>query len=144
MVVAAREFVLDASFAIPWIFRDEANSESDGAWKRLVERSATGHVPGLWPMEMANVTLRGPRKGKPRLDEQDVASFFAILRKMPLTVHHQGLDMFMSRAPLLVRKHRITSYDSAYLMLALTTGLPLATLDEGLREAAVAEGVEVM
>ncbi len=142
--MAAQEFVLDASFAIPWIFQDEANPASDGAWKSLIARSATGHVPGLWPMEMANVTLRGPRKGKSRPSEEDVASFFAILRKMPLTVHHQGLEMFMSKAPLLVRKHQITSYDSAYLMLALTTGLPLATRDERLRQAAIAEGVEVL
>ena len=38
-------------------------------------------------------------------------------------------------------EYRLSGYDAAYLELAIRKGLPLATLDEELRRAAVAVGV---
>jgi predicted nucleic acid-binding protein len=143
-VLIAAEFVMDASFALPWVFRDEANRASDAAWKSLVTGKATAHVPGLWPMEMVNVVLRGPRATKVRPTDRDVDQFFAILRKMPLSVHHQGLGIFLDRAPTFMGKHELTAYDSAYLILASASGLPLATLDKRLRKAARAEGLKLL
>jgi predicted nucleic acid-binding protein len=45
---------------------------------------------------------------------------------------------------LLARKHRLSVYDAAYLALAKTEGLPLATLDRALEAAARAEGIEIV
>jgi predicted nucleic acid-binding protein len=45
--------------------------------------------------------------------------------------------------PLAVH-HAITSYDAAYLELALRKKAPLATLDAGLARAARAAGVELI
>lgn len=135
---------MDASFAMPWIFTDEVSSLSDEAWSKLIEGKATAHVPGLWPMEMVNVTLRGPRHGKPKPTDEEAAAFFEILYQMPLRVHGQGMDIFLKLSPGLCRKHKLTVYDSAYLMLALTSGLPLATRDGKMRDAALAEGAVVI
>jgi predicted nucleic acid-binding protein len=44
----------------------------------------------------------------------------------------------------LAERHRLTTYDAAYLELALRLALPLATLDEALRRAAVAERLPVL
>jgi predicted nucleic acid-binding protein len=44
----------------------------------------------------------------------------------------------------LARRHRVTVYDAAYLELALREGLPLATLDAALADAARAEGVALL
>ena len=41
----------------------------------------------------------------------------------------------------LAEQHRLTAYDAAYLELVRRAGLPLATLDDDLRKAALAEGV---
>ena len=41
----------------------------------------------------------------------------------------------------LAERHRLTIYDAAYLELAQRRGVPLATLDTELRNAAGAEGV---
>ena len=41
------------------------------------------------------------------------------------------------------RTRALSSYDAAYLELAVRLGLPLATLDRELRAAAEAEGVEL-
>ena len=41
-------------------------------------------------------------------------------------------------------KHGLTTYDAAYLALALDEGLPLATLDKELAAAARAEKVPIL
>ena len=95
-------------------------------------------------MEITNVSVRGPRKGKPKPSKRDLDMFFAVLRKMPLRVHHQGLDLFLDQAVPLMVKYKLTSYDTAFLMLAKSMGLPLATNDGKMRDAAIAEGIEVV
>jgi predicted nucleic acid-binding protein len=42
----------------------------------------------------------------------------------------------------LARAHNLSVYDASYLELALRRGLPLASLDDHLKEAAAAIGVE--
>ena len=44
----------------------------------------------------------------------------------------------------LARRQNVAAYDAAYLDLALRTGLALATSDEPLRRAAIAEGITVL
>ena len=42
------------------------------------------------------------------------------------------------------RRQNVAAYDAAYLDLSLRTGLPLATSDEPLRRAAIAQGITVL
>ncbi len=42
------------------------------------------------------------------------------------------------------RRYQLTSYDAAYLELAMRLGLPLATLNARLRDAATAAGVPLV
>ena len=44
----------------------------------------------------------------------------------------------------LARELRLTSYDALYVDLAQREGLPLATLDKGLRAAAAKAGVALL
>jgi predicted nucleic acid-binding protein len=44
----------------------------------------------------------------------------------------------------LARAQELSAYDAAYLHVAITHGLPLATLDEALRRAAAACGVALV
>jgi predicted nucleic acid-binding protein len=41
----------------------------------------------------------------------------------------------------LARQERLTAYDAAYLELAMREGLPIATLDQEIRDAAARVGV---
>ena len=54
------------------------------------------------------------------------------------------LFVFLFFFVVLARAHGLTAYESAYLDLALRTGLPLATLDSQLADAARKAGVAVM
>jgi predicted nucleic acid-binding protein len=71
----------------------------------------------LWPFEIANVLALAERRGRITND----------LRRSFLT-----------------EKYRLTGYDAAYLELAQRTGLPLATLDDDLRKAALTERVALV
>lgn len=145
-MVIAREFVLDASVTIPWIFRDEKCRLADEAWTALVSEDAIAHVPGLWSLEIVNVTLLGPKKSdRPKPSKADIALYFEVLGKMPLRFHHQGLEVFINEAAPLMQKHKkLTAYDAAYLLLAKRMELPLVTRDEVMEKVAISEGVEVM
>lgn len=66
----------------------------------------------------------------------------ALLQQLPLETAeaHQGLEDLLGRG----RRYSLSSYDASYLGLAETSGLPLATRDARLREAAVMAGVELL
>jgi predicted nucleic acid-binding protein len=42
------------------------------------------------------------------------------------------------------RRHQVSAYEGFYLQLAIDAGIPLATLDKGLRAAAVKAGVALL
>ncbi|MGH9742304.1 MAG: type II toxin-antitoxin system VapC family toxin, partial [Candidatus Acidiferrum sp.] len=48
------------------------------------------------------------------------------------------------KAFAVAQKHQVSAYDGLYLELALSEGLPLATLDKPLRAAAAKAGVELL
>ena len=85
---------------------------------------------------MANALLVGERR---RITPAETARFLAILATFPITVDdetvaHAWLDTVH-------RAQNLSSYDAAYLELALRRGLPLAALDGKLKTAAQAVGV---
>lgn len=53
-----------------------------------------------------------------------------------MTSHHA-----FNRTLTLARAYKLSSYDAAYLELAIREGLPLVTLDKGLAKAASKAGV---
>jgi predicted nucleic acid-binding protein len=128
-------FVVDASVAIAWLFEDEATPETEAVLDRLFDEDA--HAPGLWELEVANVVLSAERRG--RISEIASAHIMERLRDLPIRINpdnprlHHLLEVG--------RRYGLTSYDAAYLTLALHLNLPLATLDRDL--AAAAELAEV-
>ena len=112
--------VLDVSLSCAWCFADEA---SEAAWMILARlQNAPAHVPSLWLWETANVLLE--------------ALLIHIDHASTATIWHDTLA--------LARAHRLTSYDAAYLELALRLGLPLASRDQALQADARSEGVPLL
>jgi len=134
-----KRFVLDASVAVSWFFEDEAGAYTDAVMESL--DGATAVVPSLWPLEVANVLLVGERRG--RCTEADVIRFIELLQQLPIAVDDETPRRALAGAFQLAREYGLTSYDAAYLELAMRFGLPLATLDRKLREAAFRAGVAV-
>jgi predicted nucleic acid-binding protein len=131
-------YVLDASVTLAWCFEDEATPGTDGLLERLAEDAAI--TPSLWELEVVNVLLLAERRG--RITESQATRFVALLTQLPIHVDPAGADMEGVLAA--GRHHGLTAYDAAYLVLAEREGIPLATLDTRLRDAARAAGVPVL
>lgn len=133
-------FVLDASVTLAWLFEDESDAATDGLLERL--ESETALVPDLWLYEVANVLIVGERRS--RLTETQSRRFLALLADLPIRVMEAGRSSLWSGALPLAREHSLSVYDAAYLDLAMQEGLPLATRDKALGQAARRAGVELL
>jgi predicted nucleic acid-binding protein len=134
---ATNNFVLDGSVTMVWGFEDEADDYAEAILERMPDLQA--HVPSLWPLEVANALLVGERRR--RITSAETARFLAILGAFPITVDDQTVAHAWSDTMHLARAHNLSSYDAAYLELAIRLGLPLAALDGKLKTAAGAMGV---
>ena len=128
-------FVLDASITMAWCFADEQSALADRCLDRLTVEGAL--VPALWSYEVANVLVVAARRR--RLPEAALAQFLVLLGQLPIDVSVEDPD----RAALIeaARRHGLSAYDAAYLVLAERHGLPLATLDGRLTKAARSAGL---
>ncbi len=133
-------FVLDASVALSWCFPDEESTYADSVLGGFASDSAL--VPDVWPFEVANGLLIAQRRR--RITDHDVGVARGILLDLPIEVAHQTLDEALGAVLELARAQRLSSYDATYLALAMRHGLPLATLDVGLRAAAADLGVPIV
>ncbi len=130
--------VLDASFAMAWVFADEAHALADALLARL-ESGDTVVVPAvLWSLDVRNVLRSAVRRGRlsPELAEQHRL----LLRDLPRVAAAcpNGLG---DEVDELVRAHDLTSYDAVYLAVASEHDLPLATADARLAAAADSAGL---
>jgi predicted nucleic acid-binding protein len=130
-------FVLDASIAASWAFKDESEPDAQMAFHRA--RTEEAVVPALWWFEVRNVLLVNERRR--RITEPDTVAFLSRLSKFRVRVDRAPDENAVLR---LARAHRLSVYDTAYLELAQRESVPLATLDAALRRAATAEGVPLV
>lgn len=132
--------VIDASIALAWCFEDEASPETDAIAERV--RHGGAIVPGLFQLEIGNILLQAERKG--RLSPSDVAIRLALLGELPITTDPETAGRAWRDVMALARSHTLTTYDAAYLELALRKGAGLATRDQALAAAAKRLGVAVL
>lgn len=126
------QFVVDASIVMSWCFADEADGYADGVLGRLARDKAA--VPSIWPLEIGNVLLVSERRK--RLGEADSARFLILLAELPIVVEPEPPQRMLREILSLARELGLSTYDAAYLDLAMRLGLPLATNDTALRKAA--------
>ena len=135
-------FVLDASVVLTWCFPDEKTQKA----LEISERIAAGErvaVPAFWRHEVLNALLMGEKRK--RLTVELTFAFIDDLNCLPVDVDNQATWATVFQATQrLCRKHGLTAYDAAYLEIAMRSGDALATVDDDLRRAALAEGVPVL
>jgi predicted nucleic acid-binding protein len=131
------EFVLDGSLALAWYFKDEADPYADAVAARFPATRAT--VPAIWPLEIADAVLMGERRQRSTIAQ--ATTWLGYLARLPIFVDDLTSERAWGEVLGLARAHRLSAYDGAYLELALRRALPLATLDEKLKAAALAAGV---
>lgn len=130
-------FVLDCSMTVAWFFEDEANSYAQAVEDSFATAAAV--VPAHWPLEVANALLVGERRK--RTSEAKATTFLGLLQSLPIAVDDETALHAWQESLGLARAHRLSAYDAVYLEIALRRGLPMATLDGALKDAARACGV---
>ncbi len=135
-------FVLDASVALAWVLDNPVP-----AYARRVEQALLGGqraiVPALWHLEIANGLAMAERRRD--LASADIAASVSLLRAAASrAIDTETSIVAIEEALKTARAYRLTAYDAVYLNLARDEGLPLATLDQALREGANKAGVKLL
>jgi predicted nucleic acid-binding protein len=133
-------FVLDASVAIAWCFEDESTPAAWALLDRL--RTAPGHVPALWALEIGNILL-GAEKRR-RITQARTVEYLGILGDLDIRVDPDLPGRSFRDVLPLARERRLTTCDATYLELAMRLGLPLATKDKALARAATALRIKTL
>jgi predicted nucleic acid-binding protein len=131
-------FVLDASVVLTWCFPDEDSPLA----QRVAQMFKTGDsaiAPSFWPHEVLNALLVGEKRK--RISSSLVRIFLADLAALPIVLQPLDAEGVFDGIQALSREYGLTTYDAAYLDLAKSAGLPLATLDEDLIHACGKTGV---
>lgn len=130
-------FVVDASVTICWLMPDEVHPLATAAYRVFDADHAV--VPWIWWFEVRNVLVANERRG--RLDADKSNRALGILRRHPVEFDRSPDE---GGVLALARRHHLTVYDAAYLEVAQRMGIPLATLDAALADAARAEQVPLI
>ena len=131
-------FVLDNSVVCGWILENQATDYSAAVAKRLEQERA--FAPPLLRLELVNV-LRTACKRQIMIASQAQA-LLTQLSRLPIEISANPPEPGLLLA--LALRFDLTSYDAAYLELALRLQQPIATQDAALAEAARSAGVGVV
>jgi predicted nucleic acid-binding protein len=132
--------ILDSSAALAWIYADEITHAIRQVFDLLRENGAW--VPSLWRLEVANILEMGVRRARHDVAFRDAT--LADLALLPINLDPETDRQAWGATLRLAERHRLASYDAAYLELAQRRRLPLATLDSNLRAAASKESVPLL
>ena len=128
-------FVLDNSIVCGWFLENQATPYSDAIIERLRDDRAA--VPALWELDFTNVLRTACLRQ--RMTAQAAQRVIAQMVSLPIDVDRQPVPA--SEILGLALRFGLSSYDAAYLELALRLQLPVATGDGPLRAAALAAGL---
>jgi predicted nucleic acid-binding protein len=124
------DFVLDNSVTMRWCFDGGSHEYADKILAHLEKEQGTAFVPVLWRYEVSAVLARAQNRGF--LPGHKAQEFLEDLASLAIVVDTEGMSRILTDVHRIATLHRLTSYDAAYLELALRRNLPLATLDDEL------------
>jgi predicted nucleic acid-binding protein len=133
-------FVVDSSIALAWLLPDEGSSAADALADRLGTQRPV--APSIWLLEVGNALLTARRRE--RITDDMVDQLLDVFAALPVEIDVEPAARYLPAVVALARRHRLTTYDAAYLELARRRALPLATLDARLAEACRAADVAVL
>ena len=131
--------MVDASIALAWCFEDESDLYAESILRSLAETRLL--VPAHWFLEVSNALIHAERKS--RIRPADTMRAVALFEALPMDSDTLTGEKALVETLALARTYGLTTYDAAYLELALRENLPMATLDTDLLKAAKAAGAKL-
>lgn len=132
--VAPEGMVVDCSVTLAWHLDDEKTAFTERILDLLPNTETW--VPALWRLEYANALLVGERRG--RISEEWRILAIEQTSRLPIQVDTHLVSL--AQISELAAHYQLTTYDGAYLELALRRKLTLVTLDADLVRAMRAAG----
>ena len=128
-------FVLDNSVVSGWFLNDQACDYCESIAIRL--QAVRAIAPPLLQLEYTNVMRTACKRQK--MIAAQAHQIVAMLAELPIDIDNASLHP--SQVLDLALRYDLTSYDAVYLDLALRRGVPIATRDQALANAAMVAGV---
>jgi predicted nucleic acid-binding protein len=119
--------VLDASAAVDWLLQTTAGQQIE---RRIYVRGETLHSPHLLDLEVMQVLRRMAREGMLSATRADQAVSDLLNLRITRYPH------FVLLPEIWRRRHNLSAYDAAYVVLAQKLGAALVTRDGELASAA--------
>lgn len=136
-------FVLDASVTAAWLLPDDASEHTRRLYTLIRRDEVEPQAPNIWQWECANILANGVRHG--RIPPAAAEGLWGVLEAIRHRVELHELAPAQHKASFGVAIDAgVGAYDAAYLWLARSLNLPLATFDPQLIQAAPACGVKLL
>lgn len=129
------------ALALAFLFKDEATAQTDAILDNLGQ-GAKALVPALWRWEVANALLMTERRK--RIIQAGLSRHLTQLNSLPIEMDDTACHQEWTSTLLLAQKHKLSSYDAAYLEMAIRFEIALGSLDEGLHTAAKTEKLPLL
>ncbi len=133
-------FVVDASAMLAWCFEDEQPEDPLGLLRKL--KLGGMAAPAHWPLELTNSILNGEKRG--RVSRADGASFIEMVESLGVLIDAETPRRAWSAIVALARAEKLSTYDAAYLELAMRLRATLVSKDADLLKAAKRSSVPTL
>jgi predicted nucleic acid-binding protein len=141
--MSAAAFILDASVTAAWLLPDNASEHTQRLYTRIRRDEIDPQAPNLWQWECGNLIASGVNHG--RIPQASVEGLWGVLEAIRHRVELHDLAPAQHKAVLDVALDTgLPAYDAAYLWLAQSLRLPLATFDKAQRAAARKRGIALL
>ena len=136
-------FVLDASVTAAWLLPDAASEHTRRLYALIRRDEVEPQAPNLWHWECHNILATGVNSG--RIPAASVEGLWGVLEAIRHRVELHELAPAQHKAVLDVALETgLPTFDAAYLWLARSLRLPLATFDPQQIAAAQHSGVSIV
>jgi predicted nucleic acid-binding protein len=125
-----------------WCFDSGTHAYADAVLHHLESDEGEALVPVLWRYEVSAVLARAQLNGL--LAPLEATAFLEDLEVLNIVVDPDMPGRILTTVHQLAVSYRLTSYDAAYLELALRRELPIATLDEELQRTCKQAGITLL
>ena len=133
-------FVVDCSIAVSWLLEDEATPEPTRSSTDCGTTARMRRASGAWNWATHWRKPNGGSVFRPR----GVAAYLDIVDRLPIITDMETESRAFREILALARRLGLTTYDAAYLELAMRREAELATLDKALIRAARRVSVSVL
>jgi predicted nucleic acid-binding protein len=140
--MAAERIVLDASVAIEWFLPSGGPRQryAAGVLERISAGELSAAVPDLWHYELGSVLVAAKRDK--RISAARLRTSQATLSALEFET--LALELDAAQVVDLALRYHLQGYDVVYFELARRLGVPVATLDGGMRTACAIFHVELL